>query len=512
MDSTPILIGAGQVTERVDDPGYQARSPVELGAAAARLALADADVAAVHVDLAAGVRQIETSVPEAVALFGRSNNFPRSVLARLGHQPGQAWLEAPGGQSPQTLVNATAAAIAEGRVALALLVGAEALSTQRHLLALDQPAEWGETVTGSLVERGAAFDDTLGGALIQAQRFDAAAGYALFDQARRARLKVSRAEYRRAIGGLFAPFSRVAADNPLAALREAFSSDDLATPGPRNRLVADPYTRLTVARDLVNQAAALVVTSVGRARQLGVPEERWVYLHGHAQAAERPVLERPDLDRSPAAVRVVRAALSGAVCTLDDLRFLDLYSCFAAPVFNLTDAFGLVVDDPRGLTVTGGLPFFGGPGNDYSLHAIATMVERLRGASGTLGLVGANGGYMSKVAVGIYGTRARPFVPADHAALQAELDALPARRVAESPDGPASIDTHTVVYDREGRPRHGLIIGSLTDGERFLATVDDAHDLERLADEGAEPIGWTGRVRTNVAGRSRFALDRRATA
>ncbi len=503
-----VIVGVGQITERTEDPIYAARSPVDLAAVAARAALEDArsmaDLSA-HIDLVAGVRQIETSAPDSIACFGRSTNFPRAVTARLGRQPAEAWLEAPGGQSPQTLVAAVAAAIEAGSVGLALVVGAEALSTQRHLTAQGVAPDWTERIDGDLVERGSAFDDTLGNSLIRAQRFDAAAGYALFDQARRARLGLHRDSYRRAIGELLAPFSWVAVANPHAALREAFTAANLALPGPRNRPVADPYLRLTVARDLVNQAAALVLTSVDHARALGIPEDRWVYLHGHAQAVEHPVLERPDLSRSPAAILAVQAALTEADCALSDLDFLDLYSCFAAPVFNLVDAFDLRIDDPRGLTVTGGLPFFGGPGNAYSLHAIATLVERLRRSPGALGLVVANGGYMSKTAVGVYGSSPRQRSP-QPGSLQAEVDALPKRTVAGRPEGPAVIESATVTYGREGAPQKGLLIGSLANGERFLADVDGG-DLDRLADANVEPIGLTGRVDT-AGGRSRFEFDR----
>lgn len=503
-----VIVGVGQFIERPEDPEYRARSPVALAAVAARMALEDAQSSidlTIRVDLVAGVRQIETSEPGAVARFGRSNNFPGSVMARLGCQPAQTWLEAPGGQSPQTLVAAVAEAIEAGSASTALIVGAETLSTQRHLVARGIAPDWSERIDGDPVERGGTFDDTLGDQLIRAQRFDAAAGYALFDQARRARLGLDRDQYRHAIGDLLAPFSRVAASNPHAALREAFSPADLATPGPRNRPVAEPYLRLTVARDLVNQAAAIVLTSAEQARVWGIAEDRWVYLHGHAQAAERPVLQRPDLSRSPAAVLTVQAALTEASCALEELNFLDLYSCFAAPVFNIIDAFELRVDDPRGLTVTGGLPFFGGPGNAYSLHAIVTMAERLRRAPGARGLIVANGGYMSKTAVGVYGSIDRPRGP-HLASLQSAVDALPKRRVADGPMGAAVIESATVTYGRDGVPQSGLLIGSLTNGQRFLADVDE-RDVGRLVDVSNEPIGLTGGVDTS-RGRSRFRLDR----
>lgn len=54
--------------------------------------------------------------------------------------------------------------------------------------------------------------------------------------------------------------------------------------------------------------------------------------------------------------------------------------------------------------MTGGLPFFGGPGNNRSMRAIATMVSLLRARPGGYGLVTANGGLLSRHATGIYST------------------------------------------------------------------------------------------------------------
>jgi acetyl-CoA C-acetyltransferase len=508
---TPILVGVGQYTDRVEDPDYRALSVVELGAEAARRALDDAlgvEQLAPGIDVVAGVRQFETSTPDAVAVFGRSNNFPRSVMQRLGHQPGRAILEITGGQSPQTLVNEFAEAIATGQARLALLVGAEAMSTQRHLLAQGQRPDWSETIAGSLEDRGHGLEGIITPDLARHQLLSAIPGYALFDNARRARLGQTRQSYRHAIGELFAPFSRVAAHNPYAAAPRAYTAAELATPSERNRLLADPYTRLVVSRDQVNQAAALLLTSVQTARALGIPEDHWVYLHGYAHAVEHPILEREDLSRGPAAVRASQTALAAAGKTMADMSFIDLYSCFASPVFNITDAFGLAPDDPRGLTVTGGLPFFGGAGNNYSMHAIASMAERLRARPGSFGFVGANGGFMSKYAVGIYSTTPADFRPVDNRALQAEIDALPRPSVAERPIGPARIETYTVEYDRSGRPERGLIVGRLDDGARFIAnTADgDPQTLHRLADPQAEPIGMTGHVGPGLDGRNVFRL------
>lgn len=52
----------------------------------------------------------------------------------------------------------------------------------------------------------------------------------------------------------------------------------------------------------------------------------------------------------------------------------------------VADGLGLSADDSRGLTVTGGPPFFGGAGNNYSMHAIAETVALLRATPGAYGM------------------------------------------------------------------------------------------------------------------------------
>jgi acetyl-CoA C-acetyltransferase len=267
-----------------------------------------------------------------------------------------------------------------------------------------------------------------------------------------------------------------------------------------------------VARDQVNQGAAVLVMSLGAARRLGVAEDRLVFLHGHADAREKQNLERPDLSCSPAAAAASRAALAMAGISMDDVSFIDLYSCFAAPVFNIIDAFGISPADRRGLTLTGGLPFFGGAGNNYSMHAIAEVVDRLRRSPGSFGFVGANGGTMSKYSVGVYSTSPAPWRPDASHLVQQELDEVPPVPVNRQPHGPATIETYTVRYDREGH-RTGVVVGRLdATGERFVARVAAGADglLERLT--SGEPLGSPLFVQTtaegNVAATDRAEMDR----
>ncbi|HEY1427053.1 MAG TPA: acetyl-CoA acetyltransferase [Caulobacteraceae bacterium] len=489
-DNTPVLIGVGEASERIDAANYAALSPADLAGKAAAAALADAGAPnlAAHIDVIAGVRQFEISGPNAKPPFGASNNFPRSVGKRIGAAPARAVLEIVGGQGPQHLVNEFCHAIAAGEAQMVLLAGAEAISTVRHLTARGETRDWAETVEGSLEDRGFGGEGMLTRDLAYAGGRTPITVYALFENARRGRLGLSRDAYRLEMGRLFAPFTEVVAGNPHAMSPEPRSAEDLATITAENRLTSDPFPRRMVARDQANQGAAVLMTSAGKARALGVPEARWVFLHGGADVRERTVMERADLSKGPASELAVRRALDAAAASIADIGAFDLYSCFPIAVFNICDALGLATDDPRGLTLTGGLPFFGGAGNNYSMHAIAAMVRALRAAPGGYGLVGANGGFLTKYSVGVYSTSPAPWRGFDSSALQREVDGWAAPTLAPDYSGEARIETYTIDYASKA-PR-GVIIGRTPGGARFAAAAEDSVIVRCLIDE--EPLG--GRI------------------
>jgi acetyl-CoA C-acetyltransferase len=512
-DRTPVLVGVGQVSERLGEPGYSRRSPADLAAGAARAAVADTGAAGPAIiaatDVIAGVRQFEISAAAARAPLGRSDNYPRSVAARVGAAPARAILEVGGGQAPQHLVSEFAAAIADGRAQVVLLAGAEALSTVQHFATSEGGGrpDFTEHADGSLEDRGYGLGGMFSPYLAAHGLTGAPSQYALAENARRARLRLSRAEYARAMGELFAPFTRVAAANPHAAAAAPRTAAELTTPTAANRLVADPYPRYLVAREKVNQGAAVLLASAGAARRLGIAPERWVFLHGHADLRERDLLDRADLSASPAAVLAARHALEMAGLAVGDLAAIDLYSCFPVPVFNICDGLGLDPADPRGLTVTGGLPFFGGPGNNYSMHAIAEIVQRCRAEPGSYGFVGANGGIMTKYSAGVYSTTPVKWQPDGSARLQAEVDGWPAPAVTEQAEGAAIIETCTVKYGRDGT-RTGIVVGRLeADERRFVARTGDGDaDTAEFLGTG-EPVGQRVQVTSaSVGGGNRVAV------
>ncbi|WP_440713708.1 acetyl-CoA acetyltransferase [Gordonia sp. FQ] len=501
--STPVIVGVGQAAERLDDADYAALGEADLAARAVSASFADTGApaaVAAGVDVVAAVRSFEKSSPASHSPFGRPDNMPRAVAARTGMDPARAIEEVTGGQSPQHLVNEFGAEIAAGRAETVVLLGAEVMSTVRHALtSTGAHPDYTENVGGQLEDRGFGIAGMISVDEVKHGLVQPTPQYALLENARRHARGESREEYARGMGQLFAPLTDVAARNPFAAAPRAMTPAELTTPGDDNRVVAVPYTRRLIARDHVNQAAAVVLMSVRAATAAGVDPAKWVFLHGHADAVELPLMARPDLAQAPASVAAVRAALDMAGADADDLAAFDLYSCFPIAVSVVADALGLAADDPRGLSATGGLPYFGGPGNNYSMHGIAEIVARVRREPGTLGLVTANGGMLSKLSAGIYSTTPAPWRPPTSPQLQAELDRAERVPLCRFPDGPAVIESYTVLDPGTDRVS-GLVIGRTSDGARFLAAAEpgDPALFERLL--GADdPIGTTVWARSTPA-------------
>jgi len=489
--ATPVLVGVGQARVFWDgvDPA-NAPSPLSLASTAAAAALADSGSAAAlasSIDHVVFVRTMLDSIEGAPQPFGRCDNLPASLAARLGLKPRRSTYSAVGGDQPQVLVNEAAEAVHAGAVRAVLLAGAEATAAMRVALKAKAKLDWSETVPGDLDDRG------LGPRLLSEYEIANGLGaptqtYPTFEHALRARLGLSREAHLALMSELWATFSQVAATHPFAQFPQVRTAEFLSTASADNYAVADPYLKWHVAQDAVNQGAAVIVTTAGIAAELGISPAKLIHLHGYAQVTDRFPTERSDLSRSLAIELTVSRALATAGKTTAGIAHFDLYSCFPVAVLLACEALGL---DWRTTpaTVTGGLPFFGGAGNNYSMHAIATMVERLRAHPADFGLVLANGGFLSKQAVGIYSAIPRPdWATVSSAAIQQQIDhrAAPAL-VAESCEAVAEAFTIT---STKGHPLRGYVIAGTAKG-RILARARAGHRATLAALTTTDPIGST---------------------
>lgn len=493
---TPILIGVGQTVNHWDGAdAAKAPSPLSLCVEAARAALRDTGAekeVADAIDVVAVVRTNMDSVAGVKPPFPQCANPPRALAAELGLDVRRAIYSAVGGDQPQALVNEFAEAVFAGDAKAVLLAGAEAIAAMKTAARARIRLDWSHPATGEMEDKGT------GKRLLS--EYELANGlsyptqsYPAFEHALRTRLGLDRDTYRRMISELWSGFSSVAATNPYAQFPVERSATFLETPSADNYEVADPYLKWHVAQDAVNQGACVILTSVEQARAMGVDPSKWIYLHGYAQAADTYVTERPDLSRSRAMELVLDRALKSAGKTAADMSDIDLYSCFPCAVLIAAEALG--VDwRARTLTVTGGLPFFGGAGNNYSMHAIATMVERLRANPGAFGLVLANGGFLSKEAAGVYSTTpTEDWRPVSSDDLQETIAKTPGPKLlAKSTD--ATIDTFTVTYAK-GVPQRGFVLAHTAEG-RILARPHSGHRATLAALAAADPVGQTVTIRS----------------
>lgn len=484
---TPVLVGVGQTQQRVDDP-VAALEPIDLLAEATLAADGDARATGSmlgRVDTVAVVDMLSWKYPDPGALLAR----------RVGATPRTTISTTVGGNTPQMLVNRLAAAVARGEHDVVLLGGAECVHT-RWRARRSEPKAWLRWTEPDDPPAAVVWGDDRPGSSPYEMAHLALAPtqvYPLFETALRAAAGRGIDAHQRHIAELWSSFAAVAAQNPHAWSRTPYTADEIRTVNAENRMVTFPYPKRLCANIDVDQAAALLLCSYEAARAAGVPEDRLVFPLAGAGAHDHYFFtERMSLAESPAIRIAGAAALAAAGVDIDDVARFDLYSCFPAAVEIAMKAFGLAGPgggDDRALTLTGGLGFAGGPGNNYTTHAIASAVDACRREPGSVSLVTALGWYVTKHAVGLYSTTppADGFVAVDPAETQRSVDALPRREPAGEIDSDVVVEATSVVFERDGTPSLGIVTALTPDGRRALANT---RDLDALASMCEQP--WEG--------------------
>ena len=478
-DNTPILVGAGQVVEREATHN----SPMNLASRAAAAAVENCGGSGVAqaIDTIAVVRLFSDSAPMWACPFGRSNNPPQSVARYIGANPQERIYSQTGGNQPQLLLLEAAKAIASGDKSMVLLTGSEAIRNQRTAQRKEEAPDWAEEFDEGMDDRGlglmVATQQERHNGMIMPVYY-----YIIIEQARRARLGLDVDAYRAACGELLETFSRIAANNPYSQFPGPMSADDILGADPMTHL----YTKRMIAQDGINQAAAVIVCSAGKARELGIPQEHWVFLHGMAEGTEIDLTQRIDPSTSAMACLVADKALDMADVTPANIDMIDIYSCFPCAVTAISDHLGLPADGSVPLTMTGGLPYFGGPGNNYSMHALAETVWRLREREDAWALVTANGGILSKHVSGVFSRKPSSI---DWAGTETCInsDVLERKPIAADP-GAGTILSYTVNY-MGPNPAQAIVLCETDDGERFVSCTAPDDQATVLAMLHQDPTG-----------------------
>ncbi|MGB8406643.1 MAG: acetyl-CoA acetyltransferase [Mycobacterium sp.] len=461
---TPVLVGYGQVNQHDETPGAE---PVDLMESAARAA-AEARVLEA-VDAVRIVNVLSLRYRDPGLLLAQRIGAPDAVT---GYSP-------VGGNVPQSLVNRACLDIQQGHNDVVLIAGGETWRTRTRLKARGERLRGTEQDASVPMAPSDPEFDMAGPAEVRIGLVAPSHVYPMFEQALRIAAGESSDDHRRRIGALWSRFSEVAQGNPHAWSRESVPGEQIWQPGPSNRMISWPYTKLMNSNNMVDQGAALVLTSVEKATALQIPRQRWVFPYAGTDAHDTYLIgQRASFSRSPAIRIAGRRVLELAGRGIDDIDAVDVYSCFPSAVQVAAGELGLALDDPqRPLTVTGGLTFAGGPWNNYVSHSIATMAERLAANPGQVGLITANGGYLTKHSFGVYGTEP-PSGQFRWQDVQSEVDAEPTILTEEAWSGTGTVETWTTPFNRDGEPEKVYVAVRTPTGSRALAVITDASEAQ----------------------------------
>ena len=407
----------------------------------------------------------------------------RRLNQRLGIEPARSVESILAGTSPQRLINEAAVAMLRGQCSAALIVGGEALATRRVFDRAGEALPWSDPDPNP-----SKFPIDLHEWHVPTELahgvVPAWLTFALLEQARWAAHAADpdRLELRSVIAKLAA----AAWTNPDAWFREDRTREELTTPGPGNRMVASPYTKRMTAFLDVDMAAANLLVTKELADRYAIPEDRRVYLRGWGFARDAVHLAaRDDLTSSAGMRHATAQALAVADIHVDDIDAFDLYSCFGSAVQFATDALGLDADDERPITVTGGLPYHGGPSSNYLSHSTSHMVDRLRTGQSATALTTGVGMHLTKHVAAVWSRTPGPIRQwtDDGDQRWMALAGSTDRRIAESAAGPAVLSAATVIYGPGGEPHHALAICDLPDGSRCYAQTDRQEVMDAVLDD-----------------------------
>ncbi|EPS44194.1 hypothetical protein H072_1830 [Dactylellina haptotyla CBS 200.50] len=501
--SVPVIIGVADIVNRstkVED----AREPADLMHQAILDAIKDTEASAQE-----SLRTSIDSIDVVNTWTWPYPDLPGTLAQKLGVIPNHKHISEHGGNQPALLLDEAARRISLSRTKVAVVTGGEALASLTACAAAKKMPPPGWTEPSEQV--GGVFSPTtrdLGTDLGALHDIGAPIHvYPLFENGYRAHRKQTIQENHQASAKLYGDFAKVAEKNPNAwNYGKEVTAETIGTIGKKNRMICFPYPLLMNALNTVNLACAVVLTSTEYAREMGVPETKWIYPLGGAGTQDSgDFWLRPNYYSSPAISQSIDAALKASGTSKWNIDIYDLYSCFPIVPKIAAHHLGFDATHPwKPITVLGGLTSFGGAGNNYSMHAITELTRQLRSGRGTTAMVLANGGVATYQHVVCISTqpRARNSPYPKENPLPKTITNVQVPPIDETPEGEAIIETYTVSFQRSGEPEVGYIVGRLKENNhRFVANHADENTLKILCSMTDEPIGKSGWVHCDKEGK-----------
>ena len=465
--NSPVLVGVGAVQQKCPDP-RAALEPIELMQRAVQAALADCEAPRIAHDIE------RIAVPRG--MWDYSN--PAQLIAdRIGAEQCTTELTDFGILQQSLLANACRR-IVDGELEVALVAGGEA--KYRQLQAQIQGVELQDTrqtdsQPDSFLQPGAELWSEIESAAGLNMPVDF---YALIESAICHAAGRSIDSHRDVIAERHSRLSDIASRNPQAWSKVVVPAEMIRNASGKNRMLAFPYTKLHNSQWNVDQASALILCSAAKADALGIPGHKRVYPLASTESNHMVnVSQRARLDESAGARIAGRRALELAGTAMDDIDYLELYSCFPAAIGLFQRALGIA--DNRDLSVTGGMTFGGGPLNNFVFQATVRMAQLLREQPGTSGLISCVSGMFTKQACGIWSTRQNEAGFAFEDVSQAVKQADTTLQLIAPTAGTVRVVGYTVLF--QGSEPHRLVaICEYEDRRRTVACSEDLGLIEQF--------------------------------
>jgi len=475
LKSWPIIVGAAQFTQHKGS--ISPLDPLKLISKVSKLAIEDT-----------GITNINEFVDTVYHVFCGSWSYkdaPGELCEVLAIKPLNKVLSLSGGNTSLRLLIQAALSLTEGESKMVLITGGETWYSMNM-------ARKGKIILSWPEQKKSIYPEA--GAMKSLNEFEQkyslhipSVSYAIFETALRKASGKSLEEHKLEIGRLFEKFSKVASNNPFAWLKEPYTAQEISTPTQENRNVSHPYTKYMCSNPFVDQSGAILLTTQKFAEELNIKPSKWIYLMGGGDLQNIfNITQRPSLIKSPAVKHASRLSLAQAGLKLEDIDLFDFYSCFPSMVQIIRNALKIKEEDPRPLTITGGMPFFGGPWNNYSLHPVITSVDLIRKNSSLKIMQIANGGWNTKLSVVIYGKNPpiKSWTADEFSEVQKEIVKEELPKPVEEANGILTIEAYTITYKRDGTPDLGIVIGLLENGSRTLAVIKgNSKILEKLSQQ-----------------------------
>ncbi|MFZ2633463.1 MAG: hypothetical protein WA081_00490 [Desulfosalsimonadaceae bacterium] len=401
----------------------------------------------------------------------------KQLAEKIGAAPRFNLVSGVGGNSPQSLVNKAGGMIARGELESVLLAGGETYC----------PRNKSEIRTGSDLFKGLTGgherQDMLGAMEIEMHHgvYLPIHGFPLYETALWAESGLDLEPYMERVGNLWRKFSQAASTHPNAWIKSPLTPSAIVSATRNNRMIAFPYTKFMTSMLYVDLGAAIILMSEEKSRQFYKKDRQPVYFLAGAHTEERQpfLIQKSNFTSSLPLKAAAQRALCRSNLTMEEIDCFDIYSCFPSSVAIACKMLGIKETDKRPLTLTGGLGFFGGPGNNYSLHAVVTLADALSRGLYKAGMITSLGWFLQKHAVGIYSTR-----PVNTELYHYDLDDKKSFLVGEKPvktrniaSGKGIIETYTVIYSRDGSPAYAVIYGKTSEGFRFISQTHADPDI-----------------------------------